>query len=171
MCWLFRACSAVTFKAEQQRCLLYQLGEDLKAYRTVREPGSLAVDMRKAKMDHTKIRLYGCDNRPCSETEMCAPVKSIASYVCISQMSVFCREDPPHIPNSEAHPDGVSSIIYTCAHGFFQRDTSHMTTCDRNTGVWSDVDVKCTFVDCGAPSSLHGAVATISSTTVNSEAN
>ncbi|GFO23122.1 hypothetical protein PoB_004962700 [Plakobranchus ocellatus] len=55
MCWLFCACSAVTFKAEQQRCLLYQLEEDLKAYRTVREPGSLAVDMRKAKMDHTKV--------------------------------------------------------------------------------------------------------------------
>ncbi|GFO28879.1 sushi, von Willebrand factor type a, egf and pentraxin domain-containing protein 1 [Plakobranchus ocellatus] len=142
MCWLFRACSSVTFKVEQQRCLLFQMGADHGVYRTVRQIGCLSVNMREVR------------KRP--------PAKR-------SSLIKLVREDPPHIPNSEAHSDGVSSIVYTCAHGYFRRGTSHITTCDRNTGAWSGVDVTCTFVDCGDPPFLHGAMAKGSSRVVNSE--
>ncbi|GFO07402.1 sushi, von Willebrand factor type a, egf and pentraxin domain-containing protein 1 [Plakobranchus ocellatus] len=169
MCWLFRACSAVTFQLEQRRCLLYQREEGHQGYTTVSEAGSLAVDMKEAKMEARKTGLYGCDKRPCSETEMCFPVKSYVTYVCVPLMSVFCREDPPRIPNSEAHSDGVSSIVYTCAYGYFQRGQSYISTCDRDNGIWSEVDVTCSFVDCGTPTHLHGAAPSGLSTTVNSQ--
>ena len=73
-------------------------------------------------------------------------------------VSVFCKRDPPSVLNSEAYSDGVSSIVYTCAHGYFLSGNSHISTCDRDTGAWSDVDITCTFVNCGTPPVLHGAV-------------
>ena len=63
----------------------------------------------------------------------------------------------PTISNSEIFTDGVSSVVYACAQGYFRRGTSYISTYDRNTGIWSDVDVTCTFVNCGTPPSLHGA--------------
>ncbi|GFR73495.1 hypothetical protein ElyMa_000406700 [Elysia marginata] len=159
MCWLFTACSAVTFNFDQQRCLLHPLPEDDYLYRTAPEIGSLAADFKDATPAQEKK--YGCDRRPCSETEMCAPIKNHASHLCIPLMSVFCSDDPPVVPNSEMLSDGVGFIVYTCAYGYYRAGNVHISTCDRDTGAWSDVDVTCTFVDCGAPPDLHGAKNTI----------
>ena len=50
LCWLFSACSAVTIKLNQRRCYLYRIGRHRQVYRTRHERGSLAVDMRDARI-------------------------------------------------------------------------------------------------------------------------
>ena len=52
MCWLFSACSAVTFILDHQRCLLYSTDEDVK---TVFERSSLAVDLRDVKVMRERV--------------------------------------------------------------------------------------------------------------------
>ncbi|GFR58360.1 sushi, von Willebrand factor type A, EGF and pentraxin domain-containing protein 1 [Elysia marginata] len=79
------------------------------------------------------------------------------------------QTDYPVIPNSEAEYDGFSSVVYTCAHGYFRRGNSYISTFDRDTRTWSAVDMTCTFVDCRAPPELHGAQARGIGTTANSE--
>ncbi|RUS85788.1 hypothetical protein EGW08_006417, partial [Elysia chlorotica] len=160
LCWLFAACS------DEQRCELHHMDGDRSEYSTVAKTGSLAVDMRDARAENSR----GCGSRPCRQTEMCAPIMNTAVYACILGVSFLCSDDPPHIPHSQAHSDGVSSVVYTCADGYFLSGNSHISVCNRDTGTWSHVDFSCRFVDCGLPPSLHGAVSSSRATTLNSKA-
>ena len=58
MCWLYSACSALTFTLDERRCQLYQTDGDRHVYRTVPDRGSLAVDMRTARTDSTQVRVF-----------------------------------------------------------------------------------------------------------------
>ncbi|GFO21738.1 hypothetical protein PoB_004824300 [Plakobranchus ocellatus] len=93
------------------------------------------------------MTVYGCDKRPCAETEMCAPVRNRVSYVCIPLGEL------PRVPNSKMEFDGVISTVYTCAKGRLS-----VSTCDRVTRTWSEVDIKCTQLTCNAPPNVQGAV-------------
>ncbi|GFR77882.1 sushi, von Willebrand factor type A, EGF and pentraxin domain-containing protein 1 [Elysia marginata] len=158
MCWLFRACSALTFTLGQKRCQLFVLsGSDVGAYRLSVQAGSQSVDMRRAKIDTRMVFPRGCDKRPCSEQELCAPVKHHALHVCIKLASEFCSGDPPTIPYSNMERDNVSSVLYTCAHGYFRTGTNHVSKCNRQSGTWTSVDTTCSLVDCGTPPSVYGA--------------
>ncbi|RUS78166.1 hypothetical protein EGW08_014075, partial [Elysia chlorotica] len=168
MCWLYRACVSVTYGLEEQTCLLYRVELDGDDYRTTLDSGSLAVNMRHVTMAPSKIARYGCGKRPCLETEMCAPVKNIASHICIPLISVFCRDDPPEITDSEPSYDGISSVSYACADGYFRSGNSYISSCDLDTGTWTSVDVTCSKVDCLTPPILHGAVSTDQKTTADS---
>ena len=55
MCWLYSACSAATFTQNEQRCQLYQTDRYRQIYRTEFRKGSLAVDMRDARILPTQV--------------------------------------------------------------------------------------------------------------------
>ena len=56
LCWLFSACSSLTYVSNLRRCLLYLTdGGDRYDFRTVSERGSVAVDMGAAKMVSSKV--------------------------------------------------------------------------------------------------------------------
>ena len=80
------------------------------------------------------------------------------SYKYKSTVSVFCRDDPPKVPNSEHQSDGISSVLYACADGYFRSGNSYTSTCDHDTRTWAPVDLTCAHVDCLTPPILHGAV-------------
>ncbi|GFO36791.1 hypothetical protein PoB_006329600 [Plakobranchus ocellatus] len=166
MCWLFRACAALTFLRASQSCQLYRLSiTDATAYSVEADGDGVSVDMRQASMDVQMKKLYGCDERPCSEAELCAPVRNIISYVCIPlgesspvRKSTYCTRNPPNVPNSETLRDQVESILYSCMKAYRQAGSTFVSTCDRSTGTWSNVDVTCSDVDCGITPSVVGAV-------------
>ena len=58
MCWLFRACSALTFTFKQQRCELFVLSSltDPGAYRLAVDREGQSADMRTARMDSSLVR-------------------------------------------------------------------------------------------------------------------
>ncbi|GFR73983.1 sushi, von Willebrand factor type A, EGF and pentraxin domain-containing protein 1 [Elysia marginata] len=149
MCWLYTACSALTYTLNERKCQLYQAHGDRNVFNTVYSDGSLAVDMKTAKVAPTK-RKIGCHTRPCKKTELCAPVKNAAHYVCIPLITGRLEEDIPVVPNSKALYDGISSVLYTCAHGYFRRGNSYVSTYEHSTGTWSTVDVSCYNLPDGA---------------------
>ncbi|RUS89134.1 hypothetical protein EGW08_003142 [Elysia chlorotica] len=65
--------------------------------------------------------------------------------------------------------DGVGSVFYTCAQGYFQTGINLVSTCEGRSKGWSAVDIKCTLVDCGAPPTVFGAMSTGSRTTADAE--
>ncbi|GFR87209.1 sushi, von Willebrand factor type A, EGF and pentraxin domain-containing protein 1-like, partial [Elysia marginata] len=171
MCWLYSACSALTFSLDQRRCQIYRTDDgDKEDFETEPLDGSVAMDMSSATADLSKGHLrYGCSTRPCKSSEFCAPVKNSATYVCILLITDLSETNLPVIPNSETEYDGFSSVVYTCAHGYFRDGSSYTAKFDPDSSTWSAVDVTCTFVDCGPPPVLQGAQASGSRTTANSE--
>ncbi|RUS85786.1 hypothetical protein EGW08_006415 [Elysia chlorotica] len=158
MCWLFQACAAVTFTLSRQRCQLFVLsGSAADAYRLAVDSSSESADMRRAQINSVLNPLRGCDMRPCSESELCAPVRYYAVYVCIQLASNFCSEDPPTVANSETERDNIGSVVYSCAQGYFQTGTNHISYCNRITRTWSAVDTNCALVNCGQPPVVTGA--------------
>ncbi|GFR98090.1 sushi domain-containing protein 1-like isoform X3, partial [Elysia marginata] len=169
MCWLYSACSALTFSSDQRVCQIYRTDGDHAGIRTETLSGSLAVDMSTARIDSNQRNFrYGCHTRPCKTTELCAPVKNAATYVCILLIKDSSQTDFPVIPNSITEYDGFSSVVYTCAHGYFRRGSSYISTFHRDSHTWSSVDVTCAYVDCGAPPVLHGAQSSGSGTAASS---
>ena len=57
-CWLYRACASVTFVFKKQKCLLYKVDDGFGNYRTVSDPGSVAIDMRSATMVPSKVFFF-----------------------------------------------------------------------------------------------------------------
>ncbi|RUS74929.1 hypothetical protein EGW08_017309 [Elysia chlorotica] len=142
LCWLFRACTALNFSHDVQRCELYRLGRvDEDLYSMEISDTSQAVDMRMVSMA-TRGRLS-------REGKGGGGGK---------------------VPSLTGFRDGVGSVVYTCVQGFYHTGSNFVSTCDDNSKSWSDVDITCTLVDCGPPSPAVGAeMSSPSSTYADSE--
>ncbi|GFR70483.1 CUB and sushi domain-containing protein 1, partial [Elysia marginata] len=154
MCWLFKACDALTFTLNLRRCQVFALtGSGHGAYTLAVGTGRQSIDMRSAEINTRLILLfswYRCD---------------LHSWPKFSLVSEFCRKEPPVVPNSETQRDNVKSVVYSCAYGYFRAGNDHVSTCNRQTGSWTPVDTVCTLVDCGTPPSVPGALISAGQTT------
>ncbi|KAK3784839.1 hypothetical protein RRG08_056798 [Elysia crispata] len=168
-CWFFKACTVLTYTLDQQWCSLYKekytriSRHGLGNLHFIPNDNSIVVAMEGAAFSKKKVketmRDSGCDKRPCGETEMCAPVKNTYEYVCIRLVSLYCSDNPPTIANSERNPDGVVSVMYSCAPHYLQTGTTFVSYCDRNSKRWSPIDMACNLIDCNAPAPVEGTTA------------
>ncbi|GFR97919.1 sushi, von Willebrand factor type A, EGF and pentraxin domain-containing protein 1 [Elysia marginata] len=179
LCWLFRACTVITFSRNRHWCGLFTeeytrvSRHELGNLRLISDNDSIVVGMRKAVFSKSKVkstmRNRGCDGRPCKMTELCVPVRSNYEYLCLPLATAYCPNNPPTVANCESHPDGVISVMYTCAPHYHQTGSTFISKCDRIRKRWSPVDIVCNLVDCGAPPSVDGTTSNPLSTLYGEE--